>query len=155
VAEQGAFLKVGLVPRDRELLAERIDRRFRGMLERGFVGEVERLLAMPRMHAGCPALRAVGYRQIAEFLAGRCTRADAELRALAATRQLAKRQLTWLRREDCDLWLDMESESLLGDLERAVRAAVPRMHPAMPLLQCGLRPRTTSRGTGPFVAVWP
>ncbi|TFG86634.1 MAG: tRNA (adenosine(37)-N6)-dimethylallyltransferase MiaA [Chromatiales bacterium] len=126
-AERGVFLKVGLVPRDRKLLAERIDRRLRGMLERGFAGEVERLLAMPRVSADCPALRAVGYRQIAEFLGGRCSRADAELRALAATRQLAKRQLTWLRREDCDLWLDMESGSLLGDLERAVRAALPRM----------------------------
>ena len=126
-AERGMFLKVGLVPRDRELLAGRIDRRFRDMLAGGFVGEVERLLAMPRMHGGCPALRAVGYRQMAEYLGGRCNRADAEIRALAATRQLAKRQLTWLRREDCDLWLDMESGSLLADLERAVRATVPRM----------------------------
>ncbi len=126
-AERGRFLTIGLVPRDRQLLAERIFRRFRGMLERGFVGEVERLLTMPQMSARCPALRAVGYRQIAEFLAGRCSHADAEVRALAATRQLAKRQLTWLRREACDLWLDMESESLLGDLERAVRAAAPRM----------------------------
>lgn len=126
-SERGKFLKIGLVPRDRELLAGRIARRFRSMLEHGFTGEVERLLAMPRMSADCPALRAVGYRQIAEFLAGRCSRADAEIRALAATRQLAKRQLTWLRREDCDLWLDMESESLLPDLERAVRAAMPRM----------------------------
>jgi tRNA dimethylallyltransferase len=82
---------------------------------------------MPEMHVGCPALRAVGYRQIAEFLAGRGSRADAELRALAATRQLAKRQLTWLRREDCDQWLDMESGRLLADFEQAVRVAVPRM----------------------------
>jgi tRNA dimethylallyltransferase len=124
---RGKFLKIGIVPRDRQSLVERITRRLAGMLARGFVREVEGLLAMPRMDASCPALRAVGYRQIAEFLAGRCGRADAEDRALAATRQLAKRQLTWLRREHCDLWLDMESPSLVADLERAVRTAVPRM----------------------------
>jgi tRNA dimethylallyltransferase len=127
VADRTRFLKIGLVPRDRKVLAGRIERRLRGMLERGFVAEVERLLAMPGMQAGSPALRAVGYRQIAEFLAGRRSRTDAEIRALAATRQLAKRQLTWLRQEDCDLWLDMESGRLLADFEGAVRAAVPRM----------------------------
>jgi len=127
VAERRNFLKIGLVPRDRGLLAERIERRFRGMLERGFVAEVEKLLAMPGMQARSPALRAVGYRQITEFLDGRRSRADAEMRALAATRQLAKRQLTWLRQEDCDLWVDMESGRALADLEGAVRAAVPRM----------------------------
>jgi len=126
-AERGAFLRIGLLPRDRGLLAERITRRFHAMLDRGFIGEVERLLAMPEMQPDRPALRAVGYRQLAQFVRGGCTRAEAEKRALAATRQLAKRQLTWLRREACDVWLDMESESLLGDLEQAVRAAVPRM----------------------------
>ncbi len=96
---RGNFFRVGLVPRDRQALAARIALRFRRMLERGFVSEVERLLSLPRMHADCPALRAVGYRQIARFVAGGCTRAEAEEQALAATRQLAKRQLTWLRRE--------------------------------------------------------
>ena len=121
------FVKIGLVPRDRLLLAERIARRFHSMLERGFLGEVERLLSMPEMRPECPALRAVGYRQLAQYLAGACSRAEAADRALAATRQLAKRQLTWLRREECDLWLDMESDSLLADLEQGIRAAVLRM----------------------------
>ena len=120
-------LKIGLVPRDRRILAERIEHRFRGMLERGFIAEVEKLLAMPGMQARSPALRAVGYRQITEFLEGGRSRPDAEMRALAATRQLAKRQLTWLRQEDCDLWLDIESGRVLADLEGAVSAAVPRM----------------------------
>ena len=115
------------MPRDRQALAERIARRFQGMLGRGFVGEVERLLSLPEMHADRPALRAVGYRQIARFVGGVCTRAEAEQQALAATRQLAKRQLTWLRREDCDLWLDMEADDLPGALERAIRDALPRM----------------------------
>lgn len=127
LSERGKFLKIGLVPRDRRLLKERIARRFHAMLERGFVGEVEQLLSMPEMRPDRQALRAVGYRQIAQFVAGGCSRAEAQDRALAATRQLAKRQLTWLRREACDLWLDMESDSLLADLEQAMRAAVPRM----------------------------
>jgi tRNA dimethylallyltransferase len=120
-------MKIGLVPQDRVLLTRRIVQRFEGMLERGFLGEVEKLLSMPEMRPECPALRAVGYRQLAQFLAGDCSRAAAEERALAATRQLAKRQLTWLRREECDLWLDMESDSLLTELEHGVRAAVLRM----------------------------
>ena len=121
------YMTIGLVPRDRLLLAERIARRFRVMLERGFLGEVERLLSIPEMRPESPALRAVGYRQLAQFLAGDCSRAEAEDRALAATRQLAKRQLTWLRGEACDLWLDVESDTLLADLEQAIRAAVLQM----------------------------
>ena len=123
----GRFLRIGLVARNRQVLVERIGLRLQRMLERGFVAEVERLLSLPGMHAGQPALRAVGYRQLARFVAGECTRAEAEEQALAATRQLAKRQLTWLRREDCDLWLDMEADDLAGTLEKAVRGAFPRM----------------------------
>lgn len=125
--ERGSFFRIGLLPRDRPALAERIALRFQGMLERGFIDEVERLLSLPEMHADRPALRAVGYRQIAQFVGGRCTRAEAERQALAATRQLAKRQLTWLRREACDLWLDVEADDLPGTLEQAVRGMLPRM----------------------------
>ncbi len=123
----GGFFRIGLLPRDRGLLSERITRRFHAMLERGFLGEVEQLLSMPQMQPDSPALRAVGYRQLAQFLAGACSRAEAEDRALAATRQLAKRQLTWLRREECDVWLDMTSDTLLEDLEAVVRGAALRM----------------------------
>lgn len=126
-AGRGRFFRVGLIPRDRQTLAERINRRFQAMLERGFVGEVERLLALPEMQGDRPALRAVGYRQLARFLRGDCTRTEAEQQALTATRQLAKRQLTWLRREDCDLWLDMAADDLPGTVEQAVRGALLRM----------------------------
>lgn len=121
------FLRVGLVPGDRGVLAERIRQRLHAMLEQGFVGEVERLLALPGMAPDRPALRAVGYRQLLPLVAGACTRAEAEARALTATRQLAKRQLTWLRGEDCDLWLDMSAPDLPGELEQAVLAARSRM----------------------------
>lgn len=126
-AGRGMFFRIGLVPRDRQALAARIRGRFQGMLGRGFVAEVERLLSLPGMHPDRPALRAVGYRQIARFVGGLCTRAEAEEQALAATRQLAKRQLTWLRREDCDLWLDAEADDLPGALEMAIRDALLRM----------------------------
>jgi len=125
--ERGRFLRIGLMPRDRQVLAGRIAERFQRMLERGFLAEVERLLALPGMHPERPALRAVGYRQMTRFLAGGCTWAEAERQALAATRQLAKRQLTWLRREECDLWLDMEADDLPGTLEQALRGLLPRM----------------------------
>ncbi len=127
VREAGKFLKIGLVPRDRQLLGVRIARRFGAMLDRGFIGEVEALLSRPEMQPNSPALRAVGYRQIANFVGGLCTRVEAVDHALAATRQLAKRQLTWLRREPCDYWLDMESETLVADLEEVLRVAIPRM----------------------------
>lgn len=123
----GRFLRIGILPRDRAALAGRIRDRFQGMLRRGFIEEVERLLSLPGMHADRPALRAVGYRQIARFVGGFCTRAEAEEQALAATRQLAKRQLTWLRREACDLWLDAGTDDLPGTLEAAIRDALPRM----------------------------
>lgn len=120
-ATTAAWLKVGILPATRAKLGERIARRFATMLELGFVDEVERLLSLPAMHADQPALRAVGYRQLAGFVGGVCSRADAEARALTATRQLAKRQITWLRREHCDLWLEMESPSLVDELEEQVR----------------------------------
>lgn len=126
-AGRGRFFRIGLVPRNREALAWRIRERFRGMLGQGFIAEVERLLSLPGMHADRPALRAVGYRQIARYVGGTCTRAEAEEQALAATRQLAKRQLTWLRREECDLWLDAEADDLPGVMEMAIRDALPRM----------------------------
>lgn len=124
---RGRYFRIGILPGNRPALAERIARRLQRMLERGFVAEVERLLALPEMHPDRPALRAVGYRQIARYVGGGCTRAEAERQALAATRQLAKRQLTWLRREECDLWLDMDADDLTGTLEQAIRGALPRM----------------------------
>jgi tRNA dimethylallyltransferase len=126
-AGRDRFLRIGLVPRDRQALAGRIRERFQGMLGRGFIAEVERLLALPGMDADRPALRAVGYRQLARFVGGMCTRAEAEEQALAATRQLARRQLTWLRREECELWLDANADDLPGAIEKAIRGALPRM----------------------------
>ncbi|WP_296280774.1 tRNA (adenosine(37)-N6)-dimethylallyltransferase MiaA [Pseudoxanthomonas sp.] len=104
-------LKLVLAPADRAVLHARIARRFDLMLDAGFLDEVRRLRALPGMQAvaaplDLPAVRAVGYRQAWEFLDGQGTAADFRERAIAATRQLAKRQLTWLRGERDVRWFD-------------------------------------------------
>ena len=88
---------VALVPEDRASLARRIERRFDAMVELGFVAEVQNLRARGDLTKELPALRAVGYRQIWGHLEGAYDWQEARHRALVATRQLAKRQLTWLR----------------------------------------------------------
>jgi tRNA dimethylallyltransferase len=104
-------LRLVLAPRDRGELHARIERRFDAMLAQGFLDEVRRLRALPRLarHPApldLPALRAVGYRQAWEHLDGATDTAGFRDRAIFATRQLAKRQLTWLRRELDARWLD-------------------------------------------------
>ena len=92
---------IALEPASRAWLHERIAARFDAMLAAGFLDEVRALRARPGLHAGLPALRAVGYRQAWEALdaglAGAALTAAVRERGIAATRQLAKRQLTWLR----------------------------------------------------------
>jgi tRNA dimethylallyltransferase len=85
------------IPADKKRLDERIEKRFDGMLAAGLVEEVKALKAKFRLTPGMPSMRAVGYRQVWEHLEGGATPAQMRERAIAATRQLAKRQLTWLR----------------------------------------------------------
>ena len=92
-------LRIGLLPRDRSDLHARIAQRFDAMLEQGFVEEVRGLLANYALTPEHPALRAVGYRQVAAHLRGDCSLARARDDAITATRRLARRQLTWLRKE--------------------------------------------------------
>jgi tRNA dimethylallyltransferase len=93
------LLKLALVPADRDLLRERIARRFDGMLAAGFLDEVRRLRARGDLDPELPALRAVGYRQAWQHLDGGTGPREFRERAIFATNQLAKRQLTWLRSE--------------------------------------------------------
>jgi tRNA dimethylallyltransferase len=90
-------LRIALEPSDRGMLHRRIEERFRRMVARGLVEELAALRARYALHAQLPAMRAVGYRQAWEVLEGHATPATLEARGVAATRQLAKRQLTWLR----------------------------------------------------------
>ena len=92
-----ALKAFALVPPDREALNQRIAQRFDAMLEAGLVDEVRRLRSRHRLTPGMPSMRAVGYRQVWQYLEGEISEAELRSEAIAATRQLAKRQLTWLR----------------------------------------------------------
>lgn len=95
------LLKIALTPSDRSVLHDRIAIRFDDMLKQGFVDEVKRLLLKyPSLNADMPSMRCVGYRQALEHLAGNYDVAELRDRGIFATRQLAKRQLTWLRGMD-------------------------------------------------------
>ena len=93
------YLKIGLNVEPRSVLHERCARRLDAMIDEGFVAEVERLRARPGLTPDHPSMRAVGYRQFWKYLDGEYDLAEARDRALFATRQLAKRQITWLRSE--------------------------------------------------------
>ena len=92
-------------PAERRVLHDRIARRFDGMLSAGLLDEVAALRARGDLSSDLPALRAVGYRQLWQYLSGEVSLPEAREKAIAATRQLAKRQLTWLRGWACDAWL--------------------------------------------------
>ncbi|HYQ92604.1 MAG TPA: tRNA (adenosine(37)-N6)-dimethylallyltransferase MiaA [Candidatus Competibacteraceae bacterium] len=106
------IVKLVIAPVDRQLLHRRIEQRFQRMLEQGFVAEVERLRGRGDLNLDKPSMRAVGYRQVWEYLEGQDDYPEMCRRVLATTRQFAKRQLTWLRAETEVSWLDSLSPRL-------------------------------------------
>jgi len=90
------FLSLGLLPSDRSVLHARIAERFDAMLDAGLVDEVVELRAKYHLHLNLPSMRCVGYRQVWEALDGIIPRTEMRDRGIFATRQLAKRQITWL-----------------------------------------------------------
>jgi len=117
-------LRLVLAPADRAVLHERIERRFDQMLAEGFLDEVRRLRADPRLHPDLPSMRAVGYRQAWAHLEGHTDAPTFREQAIAATRQLAKRQLTWLRARHEALWFDPAGDR--DRLEQALGAFLAR-----------------------------
>ncbi|WP_191489795.1 tRNA (adenosine(37)-N6)-dimethylallyltransferase MiaA [Pseudomonas sp. FEN] len=97
---------LAIAPANRQVLHDRIAQRFTQMLEQGFVDEVVALRRRSDLHVGLPSIRAVGYRQVWEYLEGKLTSAEMRERGIIATRQLAKRQFTWLRSWTDLHWLD-------------------------------------------------
>lgn len=96
-------IKLALLPEDRAELRQRITKRFDHMLQGGFIEEVEKLYRRGDLDAGMPSLRAVGYRQVWAYLSGEYGYDEMREKAIIATAQLAKRQITWLRKEqDCN-----------------------------------------------------
>ena len=116
------FLKIILAPQDRALLHVRIRQRFEQMLEQGFLDEVRALRARGDLHAELPSMRAVGYRQAWDYLDGKLSGEEWVERAVIATRQFAKRQMTWLRSETNSHWVD----PLGGQALQKVRILIDR-----------------------------
>ncbi|MBB1059832.1 tRNA (adenosine(37)-N6)-dimethylallyltransferase MiaA [Marilutibacter spongiae] len=121
-------LRLVLSPPDRAVLHARIARRFDAMIAAGFLDEVRALRALPGLQAHpapleLPAIRAVGYRQAWEYLDGAGEMATFRDRGIFATRQLAKRQITWLRSQLDARWFDPEHDR--ERLERALRLFMP------------------------------
>lgn len=104
--------KMIISPEPRSVLHQRIEKRFDLMIEAGFINELKILHARPDLHADLPAMRAVGYRQGWGWLDGEYGFEEMREKAIAATRQLAKRQLTWLRRESAALWYDLQADGV-------------------------------------------
>ncbi len=98
-----------IAPNDRAELHRRIELRFKKMIEAGFVEEVKDLYDRGDLHPDLPSIRCVGYRQMWDYLDGNTTLDEAIYRGVCATRQLAKRQITWLRSWDDLTWLDSEN----------------------------------------------
>lgn len=91
------FINIALIPSDRNLLHQAIAVRFQTMLNLGLLEEVDQLFKRGDLHAKLPSIRTVGYRQVWNYLMGNISSIEMQESAIIATRQLAKRQLTWLR----------------------------------------------------------
>jgi tRNA dimethylallyltransferase len=110
------LIEIALAPLERSKLHTKIELRFKAMLDAGFVEEVRNLYERGDLGPEHPSMRAVGYRQIWRYLAGASGLDEATQEAIAATRQLAKRQMTWLRRRAAAQWFD----SMRPDVARLI-----------------------------------
>jgi len=110
------FRVIALEPSDRSVLHARIAARYDAMLAGGFIEEVERLRARGDLHPGLPSIRCVGYRQVWEYLDGDADYAAMRERGIAATRQLCKRQITWLRSTPERLTVDCLAPDYVGQV---------------------------------------
>lgn len=116
-----SITKLAVSPATRCRLHENIAERFRIMMTKGFLAEVEKLHARPDLDLAQPAMRAVGYRQLWQSLDGMFSLDEAVDRAVIASRQLAKRQLTWLRGLDDAEWLASEDDNMTKRARRILR----------------------------------
>ena len=108
--------KIIISPEPRSVLHERIEKRFDLMMQAGFIDEIKSFHSRSDLNVDLPSMRAVGYRQAWDWLEGNCTSEQMRERAIAATRQLAKRQLTWLRRESGSIWYDLQSDAAWAEV---------------------------------------
>lgn len=116
-----SVVQFGISPKDRKVLHLSIEERFKLMLNQGFIEEVERLKARGDLHLDLPSMRCVGYRQVWQYLNGDYDYDTMVEKSIVATRQLAKRQLTWLRGWPELNWLESGDETNLARLMRYCR----------------------------------
>jgi tRNA dimethylallyltransferase len=120
------MLSWALVPPNRDTLHGHLERRFHGMMELGFLEEVAELHARGDLDPSLPAVRAVGYRQLWSYLDGEIALDEAVRRGITATRQLAKRQMTWIRSEPGLFWVDPYPAAACEQWVARVRAELAR-----------------------------
>lgn len=122
------ILQFAIAPEDRQILHHRIEQRFHKMIELGFQEEVEKLYARGDLNINLPSIRCVGYRQMWEYLQGDYDHDEMLFRGICATRQLAKRQITWLRGWKTPIqWLDSlnpteAKETVLRQIESHIKS---------------------------------
>lgn len=112
--------KIIISPTERSVLHQRIEQRFEQMIKHGFLDEMKDLHGRSDLHADLPSMRAVGYRQAWSYLEGDCDSQEMRDRSIAATRQLAKRQLTWLRKETASVWYDLGADGARNEVIEAL-----------------------------------
>ncbi len=115
------IVQLAMAPSERRVLHERIRLRFQSMLESGFLEEVQALMGRGDLHPDLPSMRCVGYRQAWGYLAGEYDHDTFVSKGIAATRQLAKRQLTWLRKWSDVEWLDSEDKLIVAAALKIIR----------------------------------
>ncbi|TNH01278.1 tRNA (adenosine(37)-N6)-dimethylallyltransferase MiaA [Testudinibacter sp. TR-2022] len=114
------ILQFAIAPQDRAVLHQRIEQRFHNMIAQGFEQEVQKLYQRQDLHLDLPSIRCVGYRQMWEYLRGDYDQKEMIYRGICATRQLAKRQITWLRGWKSEIhWLD--SLNILQAKQKIIR----------------------------------
>jgi len=118
------LLSIALAPKDRKILHQRIEQRFKRMIESGFLDEVAKLYYRGDLNLDCPSMRSVGYRQIWQYMDGELSLSEAKERAVIATRQLAKRQYTWLRSWSDVRWFDPTKEKDLIDAKQVINSFI-------------------------------
>jgi tRNA dimethylallyltransferase len=124
VSQADQFECIALCTEPRAALHSRIERRLDGMFADGLIDEVRALMARGDCYSDLPAIRAVGYRQVWAYLQGEVDLPTCREKALAATRQLAKRQLTWLRSWPDLTWIIMDDTGRLIQVEKTATEPV-------------------------------
>lgn len=119
--------KIIVAPFDRAVLHQRIAKRYREMVDNGFLTEVQKLYQRGDCHPGLPSIRAVGYRQAWAYLNGELDMETFIDKAIIATRQMAKRQITWLRSQDDGVWFDSGQSLPVEEVNHYLKGQVTQL----------------------------